>query len=55
MARLGDGGNTPAGLAGAYLATVTARRHPMTAMNPAPRTCLTMAWTWLMNFVTLYD
>ena len=40
MARLGDGGNTPAGLTSACLATATARRHPMVAMNPLPSTCL---------------
>ena len=40
MARLSDGGNTPAGLTSACLATATARRHPMVAMNPLPSTCL---------------
>ena len=52
MARLGDSGNTPAGLTGAFSATASAIRHPMVAMNPAPCTCLEMARTWLMTFVT---
>ena len=55
MARLGDGGNTPAGLVGACLATVTALRHPVAAMNPVPHTCLTMARARLTNSVSLYD
>ena len=55
MARLGDDGNTPAGLVGACLATVMALRHPVAAMNPVPRTCLTMALARLTNSVSLYD
>ena len=55
MARLGDGDNTPSGLAGACLATVTARCHPMVTMNTTPSSCLSgyLALARLTDFVTL--